>query len=103
DGDGAVRGSAPAAIVDLLTRTVPHMPRSSTITNGSSEIFVELLRPPTTLVIFGAGAVSMPLVDFARNLGFETIVVDGRPQFANRERFPNAGELRIGIVSEIAS
>lgn len=67
------------------------------------EVFVETLRAPLTLVIFGAGAVAMPLVGFAKALGFRTIVVDGRPKFANRERFPNADDLRIGIVSEIAS
>lgn len=71
-------------------------------TNGH-EVFVEVLRPPATLVIFGASAVAIPLVDFAKSLGLRTIVVDGRPKFANRERFPNANELRVGIVSEIAT
>lgn len=66
-------------------------------------VYVEVLRPPVTLMIFGAGAVSIPLVDLAKTLGIRTVVVDGRPRFANRERFPNADELRIGIVSEIAA
>jgi xanthine dehydrogenase accessory factor len=43
----------------------------------------------------------MPLVTLGRTLGFRTVVVDGRPRFATRERFPDADELRIGIPSEL--
>lgn len=69
---------------------------------SSENIYVEVLRPKATLVIFGASAVAMPLVTFAKNLGFKTIIVDGREKFASRERFPDADEIRIGIASEIA-
>jgi xanthine/CO dehydrogenase XdhC/CoxF family maturation factor len=44
----------------------------------------------------------MPLVSLAHDLGLKTIVVDGRPRFATRERFPDVDELLIGIPSEIA-
>jgi xanthine dehydrogenase accessory factor len=44
----------------------------------------------------------MHLVNLAREAGLRTIVVDGRPRFATRERFPHADELLIGIPSEIA-
>jgi xanthine dehydrogenase accessory factor len=43
----------------------------------------------------------MPLVTLARSLGFRTLVIDGRPRFATRERFPDADELKIGIPSEL--
>jgi xanthine dehydrogenase accessory factor len=43
----------------------------------------------------------MPLTDLARVLGYRTAVVDGRPQFATRERFPDVDELRVGIPSEL--
>jgi xanthine dehydrogenase accessory factor len=66
------------------------------------EVFFEVHGPPPTLIVFGAGHVSMPLVSLARALGLKTIVVDGRPRFATRERFPEADELLIGIPSEIA-
>ncbi len=107
DANGVVHGTAPSDVADLLVREVPRMLRSSrgssTIAHEGNEIYVELLRPPATLVIFGAGAVSIPLVGFAKALGFRTVVVDGRPRFATRERFPQADELRVGIVSEIAA
>jgi xanthine dehydrogenase accessory factor len=54
------------------------------------------------MFIFGAGAVAIPLVTFAKAVGFRTVLVDGRPQFASRERFPEADEIRIGITSELA-
>jgi xanthine dehydrogenase accessory factor len=63
--------------------------------------FVELFVPPSILLIVGAGHVAMPLTALAKTLGFRTIVVDGRPRFANRERFPDTDELRVGIPSEL--
>jgi xanthine dehydrogenase accessory factor len=44
----------------------------------------------------------MPLVSLAHDLGLKTVLVDGRPRFATRERFPDVNELLIGIPSEIA-
>jgi xanthine dehydrogenase accessory factor len=63
--------------------------------------FVESFGPPATLLIVGAGHVAMPLTSLAKMLGFRTVVVDGRPRFATRERFPEADRLEIGIPSEI--
>jgi xanthine dehydrogenase accessory factor len=78
---------------------VPDPPRQSGVTG---DIYIEVLRPPSTLIIFGASAVAIPLVTFAKTLGFRTIVIDGRARFASRERFPDADDIRVGIVSEIA-
>jgi len=78
--------------------------KSATVSIGDPpvELFFEVHGPPPTLIVFGAGHVSMPLVSLAHDLGLKTIVVDGRPRFATRERFPEADELLIGIPSEIA-
>ena len=76
---------------------------SYTLPDGSAiDVYIEVLRPPATLLVFGAGAVAIPLVTFAKTLGFRTIVIDGRERFANRDRFPEADDIRVGIVSEIA-
>ncbi len=63
--------------------------------------FVEAISPPSTLLVVGAGHVAMPLVVLARIVGFRTVVVDGRPRFATRERFPDVDRLEVGIPSEI--
>ncbi|HET7457803.1 MAG TPA: XdhC family protein [Gemmatimonadaceae bacterium] len=70
---------------------------------GGGEAFVELHVPAPTLLVFGAGSVAAPLVALAAELGWRTVVVDGRERFATRERFPRATELRVGIPSEIAA
>jgi len=77
---------------------------SSTVPLGAdaSAVFFEVHGPPPTLIVFGAGHVSMPLISLAHDLGLRTVVVDGRPRFATRERFPDVDELLIGIPSEIA-
>jgi xanthine dehydrogenase accessory factor len=73
-------------------------------TSGTRErLFFELHGPATTLLIFGAGQVAIPLVRLARVLGWRTVVVDGRERFATRERFPEADEIRIGLLAEIAA
>ena len=60
--------------------------KSATVSIGDppAEVFFEVHGPPPTLIIFGAGHVSMPLVNLAHDLGLKTIVVDGRPRFATR-------------------
>jgi xanthine dehydrogenase accessory factor len=69
---------------------------------GAAEVFIELFAPPFPLIIVGGSHVAMSLVSFAAKVGFRTVVVDGRPRFANRERFPDADEVLEGIPSEIA-
>ena len=79
--------------------------KSATVSIGDPpvDVFFEIHGPPPTLIVFGAGHVSMPLISLAHDLGLKTIVVDGRPRFATRERFPDVDELLIGIPSEIAA
>ena len=64
-------------------------------------MFAEVFAPPATLLMVGAGHVSMPLATLGRVMGFRTIVIDGRPRFATRERFPDVDQLTIGIPSEL--
>ena len=101
-GDGALDEQARALALELIEKRIS---RTVRLDHGSSvvDLFFELHGPPRTLIVFGAGPVSMHLVNLAREAGLRTIVVDGRPRFATRERFPHADELLIGIPSEIAS
>lgn len=110
--DGSVRGSLGQELTELLARKVPPLMAtlstsrtfSYALSDGTSvEVYLELFRPAPILLIFGAGAVAIPLVTFAKALGFRTIVIDGRPRFANQDRFPQADEIRVGIPSEIAT
>ena len=51
----------------------------------------------------GATDVAVALVQLARPLGFHVTVVDGRDRWANRERFPTADALCVGMPSELIS
>jgi xanthine/CO dehydrogenase XdhC/CoxF family maturation factor len=51
---------------------------SYSTSGGTIEIFFELLNPPLDLLIFGGGSDAVPLVQFARALGWRVTVVDVR-------------------------
>ncbi|MEJ6981785.1 XdhC/CoxI family protein [Pedobacter sp. P351] len=57
--------------------------------------FVEFLKPPIHLVVFGAGNDAIPLVQFANILGWEISVIDGRPNYAIPSRFPSAKKVQV--------
>lgn len=44
-------------------------------------------------MLFGAGYDALPLVDFAKILGWRVTAIDHRPAFASRERLPAADEI----------
>lgn len=56
--------------------------------NGT--LIIEPYFPEPKLVIFGGGHIAKPLVEFAAKVGFSITVVDDRPSFANKGRFPEA-------------
>jgi len=47
-----------------------------------SQVFIEVFPPPPRLIIIGAVHAAIPLITFAKVLGFRTIVVDPRSAFA---------------------
>jgi xanthine dehydrogenase accessory factor len=98
-GDPALDAAAPAAAQPALaagvSRTVSLGPE------GAAQVFVEVHAPPATLLVVGGSHVAMPLVTLAKSLGYRTVVVDGRPRFATRARFPDVDELLVGIPSEL--
>ncbi len=57
------------------------------------EVYIESYLPPRRLVVVGAVHIAIPLVSFAKELGYHTTVIDARGLFASRERFPHADEL----------
>jgi xanthine dehydrogenase accessory factor len=53
----------------------------------------EPMVPPAPLYIFGAGHVSLFTARVGAMIGFRTVVLDDRADFANRDRFPEADEV----------
>lgn len=55
--------------------------------------FVEPTVPPGTVYLFGAGHVSRPVAELASMVEFQTVILDDRADFANKERFPKADQI----------
>ncbi|MEZ4601064.1 MAG: XdhC family protein [Syntrophotaleaceae bacterium] len=56
---------------------------------------VEPLRQGGTVFIFGAGHVSQKIAPLSASVGFRTLVLDDRSDFANRDRFPSPIQVRV--------
>ena len=57
------------------------------------ELYLEVRRPVQELVVVGAGHIAQPMAHVGSLLGFKVTVLDDRPDFATRERFPDADRL----------
>jgi xanthine dehydrogenase accessory factor len=62
---------------------------------GSADLWIEVIQPPIPILIFGAGQDAIPVAQFAKALGWHVTVVDHRPAYANRERFPMVDQIKI--------
>ena len=103
DGEPATTGD-PVVDAEVVRNALEALARglSRTIVAGDRQWFVEAYPVRPRLVIVGAVQVAIPLVHLARELGFETVVVDGRPAFATAERFPDADQIVVGWPDEVA-
>jgi len=56
-------------------------------------VYLELHHPQPELVVVGAGHIARPLATVGALLGCSVTVLDDRPEFATRERFPEAARV----------
>jgi xanthine dehydrogenase accessory factor len=75
---------------------------SRVVESGARQFFVEAYPVRPRLIVVGAVEIGRALVRLARELGFVTVVVDGRAAFATPERFPDADRLVVGWLDEVA-
>lgn len=61
--------------------------------NGLYRLFWDRLSLKQKALVLGAGHISQPLVHMLELIGYDVTVVDDRPDFANRHRFPEATEI----------
>jgi xanthine dehydrogenase accessory factor len=67
---------------------------------GTVDVFIEPIKPLPVLLIFGGGHISFSLAKIGKMLDFYVVVIDDRPEYANKERFPEADET---IAEDLAS
>lgn len=72
------------------------------ICGGKMEVFIEPIMVKPTLYIIGAGHIGQALAKIGKTIGFKVIVVDDREEFANREKLPDADEIRLLDFGKVA-
>lgn len=92
--DGTIDGQlvAPSIFDDLreVVRKGSSTTKRYAVAGGYIDVFLEVVRPPERLVIFGAGVDAAPVVRLAKGLGWHTTVVDTRARATSLERFEEA-------------
>jgi xanthine dehydrogenase accessory factor len=96
-GDAAADAALVTAATDLLAHGI-----SKTVEVGGRQLFVEAYPVRPRLVVVGAVEVARALVRLAAELGYATVVVDGRSAFATPARFPDVDLLVVGWPDEVA-
>ncbi len=104
--DGPLNGPARAAKTGIAKAASEalEVEASRTVTvpleAGALSVFLEVFPPRPRLIVFGGVHVAVALVRLACELGYRTIVADGRAAFANRDRFPDADEIVVAWPEE---
>lgn len=71
---------------------------------GAMEVFVKTFAVKDRLVVFGGGHIGLELSKVAPMLGYHLTIVDHRPEYCSKERFPGADQLvhwEVGIKPEL--
>ncbi len=82
-----------------LSRQISYQPQKVEINN--IPYYIEPLRQPGRVLIFGGGHIAQELVPVLANLSFDCLVIDDRPEFTAKEIFPQAKQLICGDLNDI--
>ncbi|MGC8490850.1 MAG: XdhC family aldehyde oxidoreductase maturation factor [Syntrophobacteraceae bacterium] len=95
--DGSVIGDTEAAtpVARRIVSAFGENRSTAILPLDGNRYLVEAMCARGSVFIFGAGHVSRELARLTSRMEFRTIVLDDRAEFANRERFPTADEVRV--------
>src|SRR6185369_8999944 len=85
----------PQLWLDLLIEKAYRSTYPVVETIAGQQFVIERCFVPSTVYIYGAGHVSQQVALLAEMVGFQTIVLDDRSEYANRERFPKADYIKV--------
>ncbi len=68
---------------------------------GSIKGYIKVFKNRKKLIVVGGGHLGIELYKLGKFLGFYTVVIDDREEFANKERFEDADELLTGNIPDI--
>ncbi len=95
--DGSVTGTISDElnewVLNLTRETLAQGESRRVMLNDETEIFIEVILPPPTVVAVGGVHITIALMALAKTLGYRTVVIDPRSAFGNEDRFPNVDQL----------
>ncbi|MGQ9859381.1 MAG: XdhC family protein [Thermodesulfobacteriota bacterium] len=91
----ALREGRPRYETYLFSTRPEDKDKSVGLCGGEVDIHIDVVKPDPRLMIIGAGHIAIPLARMAAILDMRVVVVDDRPDYATRERFPDAEEIHI--------
>jgi len=74
--------------------------KNKTLAFDERLFYLEAFTTPPKLLIAGGGHVSKAIANLAKPLGFELNIFDDRDEFANKERFPEADDVKVASYGE---
>jgi xanthine dehydrogenase accessory factor len=90
---GSLGGEWDGRVFKLAHETLANGISRRVVLNEDVEIFLEAILPSPTLMIVGGVHIAVSLTSMAKILGYQTVVIDPRKAWGNRERFPNTDQL----------
>ncbi len=84
-------------VSEVLAENSPGLHRTK---YGDIWVFLDPIQPRPTLLIAGAGHVGQALCHLGSWLDFDIAIVDDRPDFASKDRLPEADEIIVGDIAD---
>jgi xanthine dehydrogenase accessory factor len=91
--DEALKAGVLTRARELLTGGESGVTTLATSARAEAQVYFDVSLPQPTLIIIGAGHISIPLSQLARVLGYHVTVIDARETFATPERLPEANDI----------
>lgn len=74
--------------------------KGQSVCGGQIKVFIEPFVHSKHLIICGAGHIALPLSFLAKMLHFRVTIIDDRPEFAHKSRFPHVDSIQAGKYSQ---
>jgi xanthine dehydrogenase accessory factor len=98
-GEEAALGRLTRKLDEAGRKKEPLFVQDKLISKGRpSSFFIEPLFPVPRLLVVGAGHIGRAVARQGSRLDFEVTVIDDRPEYASRERLPEADSLVVGGI-----
>ena len=94
---GFVGVGAPDALTEAMRR------KPMRVEADGRDFYVEQIQSSGRVYVFGCGHVAQELVPVLAHVGFRCVAMDDRPEFARRELFPDAEEVKLIDFHDIAA